>query len=67
VLRNGLGMTGTKFGCGIALGGARTLHIDGSATRSCTTTIDSVGDSKGTTIVAIGVTPAGAKLAAREI
>ena len=62
VLRDVLGMTGTKFGCGMALCGACTVHIDGSATRSCITTIDSIGDSKVTTIEAIGATPAGAKI-----
>jgi isoquinoline 1-oxidoreductase subunit alpha len=62
VLRDVLGMTGTKFGCGMALCGACTVHLDGSAIRSCITTIDSVGDSKITTIEAIGATPAGAKI-----
>ena len=59
VLRDILGMTGTKFGCGAALCGACTMHIDGVATRSCVTTIDSVGGSAITTIEAIGETPAG--------
>jgi isoquinoline 1-oxidoreductase alpha subunit len=59
VLRDVLGMTGTKFGCGMALCGACTVHIDGEATRSCITTIDSLGNSKVTTIEAIGETPAG--------
>ena len=62
VLRDVLGMTGTEFGCGMALCGACTVHIDGTATRSCITTIDSIGDSKVTTIEAIGATPAGAKI-----
>ena len=62
VLRDVLGMTGTKFGCGMALCGACTVHIDGSATRSCITSIDSIGDSQVTTIEAIGATPAGAKI-----
>ena len=62
VLRDVLGMTGTKFGCGMALCGACTVHIDGTATRSCITSIDSIGDSKITTIEAIGATPAGAKI-----
>lgn len=62
VLRDVLGMTGTKFGCGMALCGACTVHIDGTATRSCITTIDSIGDSQVTTIEAIGETPAGAKI-----
>ncbi len=60
VLRDVLGMTGTKFGCGKALCGACTVHIDGNATRSCITPIDSVGDSKITTIEAIGATLIGA-------
>jgi isoquinoline 1-oxidoreductase alpha subunit len=59
VLRDVLGMTGTKLGCGAALCGACTVHIDGVATRSCVTTIDSVGGSAITTIEAIGETPAG--------
>jgi isoquinoline 1-oxidoreductase alpha subunit len=62
VLRDVLGMTGTKFGCGMALCGACTVHVDGTATRSCITTIDSIGDSKITTIEAIGGTPPGAKI-----
>ncbi|SFO95389.1 isoquinoline 1-oxidoreductase, alpha subunit [Bradyrhizobium sp. Ghvi] len=62
VLRDVLGMTGTKFGCGMALCGACTVHLDGSAVRSCITTIDSVGDSKITTIEAVGSTAAGAKI-----
>ena len=43
VLRDVLGMTGTKFGCGMALCGACTVHVDGVATRSCITPIDSIG------------------------
>ena len=62
VLRDVLGMTGTKFGCGMALCGACTVHVDGTATRSCITTIDSVGTSAITTIEAIGETPAGQKI-----
>ncbi len=62
VIRDVLGMTGTKFGCGVALCGACTVHIDGTATRSCITPIDSVGASKVTTIEAVGTTPAGAKI-----
>lgn len=62
VLRDVLGMTGTKFGCGMALCGACTVQIDGAATRSCVTPIDSVGKSEITTIEAIGATPAGAKI-----
>jgi isoquinoline 1-oxidoreductase alpha subunit len=62
VLRDVLGMTGTKFGCGMALCGACTVHIDGVATRSCQTPIDSVGKSEVMTIEAIGATTAGAKI-----
>ncbi|SED36044.1 (2Fe-2S)-binding protein [Bradyrhizobium erythrophlei] len=62
VLRDVLGMTGTKFGCGMALCGACTVHVDGTATRSCITAIDSLGDAKVTTIEAIGATPAGEKI-----
>src|SRR3954453_16574814 len=57
VLRDVLGMTGTKFGCGQALCGARTVHAYGAATRSCITTVDSIGESAITTIEAIGQTP----------
>ncbi|MGB6350639.1 MAG: (2Fe-2S)-binding protein [Pseudolabrys sp.] len=62
VLRDVLGMTGTKFGCGMALCGACTVHINGEPTRSCITSIDSVGTSAVTTIEAIGATPVGAKV-----
>src|SRR6201985_62317 len=62
VLRDVLGMTGTKFGCGQALCGACTVHIDGAPTRSCITTIDSIGSSEVTTIEAIGSTAAGAAI-----
>ena len=60
VLRDVLGMTGTKFGCGVALCGACTVHVDGEATRSCATPIEGVGDAEVTTIEAVGGTPAGA-------
>jgi isoquinoline 1-oxidoreductase subunit alpha len=62
VLRDVLGLTGTKFGCGMALCGACTVHIDGAATRSCITSVDSVGKSAITTIEAVGATAAGAKI-----
>ena len=62
VLRDVLGMTGTKFGCGMALCGACTVHLDGVAIRSCITPIDSIGSSQITTIEAIGETPAGKKI-----
>ncbi len=62
VLRDVLAMTGTKFGCGMALCGACTVHIDGVATRSCITSIESLGKSQIMTIEAIGETSAGAKI-----
>jgi isoquinoline 1-oxidoreductase alpha subunit len=62
VLRDVLGMTGTKFGCGMALCGACTVHIDGVASRSCITPVESVANSEITTIEAIGATAAGAKI-----
>ena len=62
VLRDVLGMTGTKFGCGQALCGACTVHIDGTATRSCVTPVESLKGSEVTTIEAVGKTTAGAKV-----
>ena len=62
VLRDVLGMTGTKFGCGLALCGACTVHLNGVATRSCVTTVDSVGNAAITTIEAIGTTASGRKI-----
>src|SRR3981189_3903995 len=62
VLRDVLGMTGTKFGCGIALCGVCTVHVDGTPRRSCITPIESVGDGAVTTIEAIGTTSQGSAL-----
>jgi isoquinoline 1-oxidoreductase alpha subunit len=62
VIRDVLRMTGTKFGCGMALCGACTVHVDGVATRSCITPVGSIGNSKITTIEAIGATRNGAKV-----
>jgi isoquinoline 1-oxidoreductase subunit alpha len=59
VLRDLLGMTGTKFGCGIAQCGACTVHVDGDARRSCVTPVGNVAGSDITTIEAIGATPEG--------
>jgi isoquinoline 1-oxidoreductase subunit alpha len=50
VIREELGLTGTKFGCGMAQCGACTVHLDGAATRSCVTPVSDVGDAKVTTI-----------------
>ena len=62
VLRDVLGMTGTKFGCGRALCGACTVHLSGAATRSCVTPVESIGNRAVTTIEAIGNTAAGRKI-----
>jgi isoquinoline 1-oxidoreductase alpha subunit len=59
VLRDVLGMTGTKFGCGAGLCGACTVHIDGKPTRSCITPIDKVGAAAITTIEALELDPVG--------
>ena len=59
VLRDVLGMCGTKFGCGIALCGACTVHLDGTPTRSCVTPVGSIGNQAITTIEAIRKTPQG--------
>ena len=61
-LRDILGMMGTKFGCGAGLCGACTVHVDGAATRSCITPIDSIGGARVTTIEALGVTAIGARV-----
>src|SRR5258705_346365 len=62
VLRDVLGMTGTKFGCGIALCGVCAVHVDGTPRRSCITPIESVGDGAVTTIEAICTTSQGSAL-----
>jgi isoquinoline 1-oxidoreductase alpha subunit len=59
VLRDVIGMTGTKFGCGMALCGACTVHLNGVAIRSCVTPVESVGEAAITTIEAIDTTAAG--------
>ena len=61
VLRDVLGMTGTKYGCGIAQCGACTVHIDGDPVRSCLLPVGAVGSRAVTTIEGIGATEAGAK------
>ena len=62
VLRDVLGRTGTKFGCGVALCGACTVIIDGTPRRSCVTPISSVANGAVTTIEGIGATPQGRAL-----
>src|ERR1700682_631912 len=62
VLRDVLGITGTKFGCGVALCGACTVHVDGMPVRSCVTPIHSIGAKAVTTIEAVGKTPEGKAL-----
>jgi isoquinoline 1-oxidoreductase alpha subunit len=62
VLRDILGLTGTKFGCGIAMCGACTVHVDGTAVRSCVMPVSDVGSSDVTTIEAVGETEEGARL-----
>jgi isoquinoline 1-oxidoreductase alpha subunit len=62
VVRDVLGMTGTKFGCGRALCGACTIHLDGKPVRSCITPISAAAGKRITTIEAIGATPAGKKI-----
>ncbi len=62
VLRDLLGMTGTKFGCGIAQCGACTVHVDGKPVRSCMLALGAVGNRKIATIEGIAATPEGAKV-----
>jgi isoquinoline 1-oxidoreductase alpha subunit len=61
-LRDLVGLTGTKFGCGIALCGACTVHLDGRPIRSCITPVANVVGKKITTVEAIGETESGAKI-----
>jgi isoquinoline 1-oxidoreductase alpha subunit len=62
VLRDVLGLTGTKFGCGMALCGACTVHVAGKPVRSCVTPVSAIGEQPITTIEAIGGTRNGAKI-----
>ena len=59
VLRNAMGLTGTKFGCGMALCGACTVHLDGQPVRACVTPAAAAVNKRVTTIEAIGATPLG--------
>ncbi|ADG11367.1 (2Fe-2S)-binding protein [Caulobacter segnis] len=62
VLRDTLGLVGAKFGCGAALCGACTVHLDGEPIRACVTPISDIGGKTVTTIEGIGKTPVGAKV-----
>ena len=62
VLRDVLGMTGTKFGCGIGLCGACTIHVDGKPVRSCITPVSEATGKRITTIEAVGATAAGRRI-----
>src|SRR5262249_30758222 len=62
VLRDVLGLTGTKFGCGIAQCGACTVHLEGKPVRSCVLPVGTIGARAITTIEAIGATPNGARV-----
>ena len=61
-LRDVVGLTGTKFGCGIAQCGACTVHVDGRAVRSCVLAVANVGNREITTIEAVGKTPSGQRV-----
>lgn len=67
VIRDNLKMTGTKFGCGMALCGACTVHVDGQPTRSCNTPLSTVAGKRITTIEAVGAMPAGRAIQAAWI
>ena len=67
VLRDEVGLTGTKFGCGMALCGACTVHIDGQAGRACITPISSLANKKVVTIEAIGADKVGKAVQAAGI
>src|SRR5260370_10543649 len=62
VLRDVVGLTGTKFGCGIAQCGACTVHVDGRALRSCVLPVANVAGKAVTTIEGVGKTPSGQKI-----
>ena len=62
VLRDVVGLTGTKFGCGIAQCGACTVHLDGNPVRSCLLPVGTIGGRAITTVEAVGATPNGARV-----
>jgi isoquinoline 1-oxidoreductase alpha subunit len=64
VLRDDLDLKGTKFGCGMSLCGACTVHVDGAPIRACVTPVSSVGAARITTIEGVGATPVGARVQA---
>jgi isoquinoline 1-oxidoreductase alpha subunit len=64
VLRDELDLKGTKFGCGMSLCGACTVHVDGTPTRACVTPVSAVAEKAITTIEGIGATPIGSKVQA---
>jgi isoquinoline 1-oxidoreductase alpha subunit len=66
-IRDVVGMTGTKFGCGMALCGACTVHLDGKPIRSCVTPVSAVGSQKITTIEGVGDTEVGQRVQAAWI
>lgn len=63
-LRDTLGITGPKFGCGVGQCGACTVHLDGQPVRSCSTPVSAVGEKKVTTIEGVGADPVGKKVQA---
>jgi isoquinoline 1-oxidoreductase alpha subunit len=62
VLRDVIGLTGTKFGCGMALCGACSVHVDGKVIRSCVTPVAAVTAKRITTIEGVGETPSGKRV-----
>lgn len=66
-LRDNLQMTGTKYGCGMALCGACTVHVNGESARSCSTPLSAIAGKRVTTIESIGATPIGKKVQAAWI